>query len=109
MQLEIIFRGTEPSQAMEAYVIKYVEKFKKYMSKEDPESVFVHVVLEGHHNHHIMNVEVRVKSQHYDLVVDRDGADMYPLIDETMKIMEEELQQHKQRMVDDLRKRKKCC
>ena len=109
MELEIKFRGAEPSAAMEQYVIKYAEKFKKYLQKEDTDSVFVHVVLEGKHNHHMMMVEVRIKSNHFDLVVKRDGSDMYPLIDETMKIMEQELQKEKQRMVDGLKQRKKCC
>lgn len=109
MKLEMVFRGMEPSVALEQYVIKYVKKFKKYVAKQDPESIFVHVVLEGHFNHHMYMVEVRLKSQMFDLVAKRDGADMYPLIDETMHIMEQELQKHKQRVVDDIRKRKKCC
>jgi ribosomal subunit interface protein len=109
MKLDIIFRGTEPSVAAENYVIKYVEKFKKYLHKEDPESIFVHVVLEGHHNHHMMSVEVRIKAQNLDIVMKKDGHDMYPLIDATMKSVEHELQKKKERAVDDLRKRKKCC
>lgn len=109
MKLEIIFRGTEPSVAAEKYVIKYVEKFKKYMHKQDPNSVFVHVVLEGHHNHHMMSVEVRIKSQIFDITMKKEGHDMYPLIDETMKAVENELQEKKQRLVDDIRLRKKCC
>lgn len=109
MKLDMVFRGTEPSAAVEKYVIKYVEKFKKYMHNEDPESDFVHVVLEGHHNHHMMSVEVRIKSQHFDIVMKKEGHDMYPLIDLTMKAVENELQKKKQRIVDDLRKRKKCC
>ncbi len=109
MKLEMVFRGTDPSEAMEKHVVKYAEKFKKYMAKEDPESVFMHVVLEGHHNHHIMMVEVRIKSQHFDIVVKRDGADMYPLIDETMHVAEQELRKGKERMVDGLKQRKKCC
>lgn len=109
MKLEMIFRGTEPSVAIEKYVIKYAEKLKKYMHKEDPESTFVHVVLEGQHNHHIMSVEVRIKSQNFDIIVKKDGHDMYPLIDETMKVVEHDLSKAKQRLVDDLKKRKKCC
>ncbi len=109
VKLEIIFRETEASVAMEKYVIKYVEKFKKYLHKQDPESVFVHVVLEGKHNHHIMSVEVRIKSQDFDIITKKDGHDMYPLIDETMKAVENELQRKKERVIDDLRKRKKCC
>jgi|GEM_PF-1275129 len=107
MKLEIVFRGTDPSDAMEKYVIKYVKKFKKYVAKQDPESTFVHVVLEGKLNHHIYMVEVRLKSQLFDIVAKRDGADMYSLIDETMHVMERELQKQKQRVVDDIKKRTK--
>jgi hypothetical protein len=39
----------------------------------------------------------------------KEGHDMYPLIDATMKSVENELQNKKERIVDDLRKRKKCC
>ena len=109
MELEIVFRGTEPSQAMEAYVIKYGQKFKKYLGQQDENSVFLHVVLEGHHNHHMYMVEVRLKSQQFDLVVQREGKDMYPLIDETMHVMEQELSKAKRKNVDSVKQRKKCC
>ncbi len=109
MKFDMIFREMEPSVAMKNYVNKYVEKFQKYMHKEDPDSVFIHVVLDGKFNHHMMAAEVRVKSSNFDLVVKKEGKDMYPLIDETMKIMEQELQNKKERLIDDLRKRKKCC
>jgi len=109
MELEITYRGIEPSAAMDKYVAKYFEKFKKYFGKEDPSSIFLHVVLEGKLNHHIFVVEVRVKTEHFNVQVKREGADMYPLIDETMHIVERDLQKDKQRRVDDLRQRKKCC
>lgn len=109
MELEITYRGMEPSGAMDKYVAKYFEKFKKYFGKEDPSSIFLHVVLEGHLNHHICVVEVRIKTEHFNVQVKREGADMYPLIDETMHIVERDLQKSKQRKVDDLRQRKKCC
>src|SRR3990167_10347455 len=107
MELEIVFRGMEHSAALEKYVAKYFEKFKKYFGKEDPSSIFLHVVLEGHHNHHINIVEVRIKTQNFDVQVKREGADMYPLVDEVMHIVERDLQKAKERKVDDLRKRKK--
>lgn len=107
MELELVFRGMEPSGAMEKYVAKYFEKFKKYFGKEDPSSIFLHVVLEGHHTHHINIVEVKIKTQHFDVMVKREGKDMYTLIDETMHIVERDLQKNKQRKIDDLRRRKK--
>lgn len=107
MELELVFRGMEPSQAMEKYVAKYFTKFKKYFGKEDPSSIFLYVMLEGHLNHHINVVEVNIKTKHFNVQVKREGADMYPLIDEAMHIVERDLQKAKQRKVDDLRKRKK--
>ncbi|MFA5999141.1 MAG: ribosome-associated translation inhibitor RaiA [Candidatus Babeliales bacterium] len=107
MQADMTFRGMEPSQAMEQYAAKYLTKFKKYFGKEEPDSIFVSVVFEGQLNHHIYACEVRIKTPHFDVQVKRESADMYELIDETMKIVEQELQKTKQRFVDDLRKKKK--
>ncbi|MCX5924162.1 MAG: ribosome-associated translation inhibitor RaiA [Candidatus Dependentiae bacterium] len=107
MEANMTFRGMESSQAMEQYAAKYLTKFKKYFGKEEPDSIFVSVIFEGKLNHHIYSCEVRIKAPHFDLVAKREGAEMYPLIDETMKVMEKELQNKKQRIVDDLRKKKK--
>ena len=109
MEYDIIFRDMEPSEALKNYVEKYIEKFQKYLHQQDSDSVFIHVVLEGKHNHHMMSVEVRVKSQLFDVIMKKDGHDMYPLIDETMKATENELQRKKERIIDDIRQRKKCC
>lgn len=109
MELEIIFRGMDPSQALESYVAKYFTKFKKYFGKEDPSSIFLHVILQGEFNHHLNMVEARVKSQNFDVIAKREGPEMYPLIDQVMHIVEQDLQKGKQQRVDDLRRRKKCC
>ncbi|MBP7854413.1 ribosome-associated translation inhibitor RaiA [Candidatus Babeliales bacterium] len=107
MELEIIFRGIDPSEALEKYVAKYFTKFKKYLGRQDPSSIFLHVVLDGQFNHHLNQVEARVKTQEFDLIAKRQGPEMYPLIDEVMHIMEHDLQKAKQRKVDDVKKRKK--
>lgn len=109
MELEIVFRGMDHSAALENYVIKYFEKFKKYFGKEDPSTISLHIVLDGHFNHHVNIVEVKIKTNHFHVNVKREGADMYPLVDETMHIVESELRKHKERMVDEIKQRKKCC
>lgn len=93
--------------AMEDRVQKYMPKFEKYLGKDNPEATFVHVILDGHLDHHLYTAEVRVKTPHFNLVVNRAGKDMYPLIDEIMHIMEEQLQQAKQKVVDKLKKNTK--
>lgn len=107
MKVDITFRNMEHTQAIEDYVSKYVNKFSKYLSKEDPRATFVHVLLDGHFKHHKYDAEVRVKTPNYELIANREGKDMYPLIDEVMHIMERELQSAKQEMVDNVRKRVK--
>ncbi|HSW75753.1 MAG TPA: HPF/RaiA family ribosome-associated protein [Candidatus Saccharimonadales bacterium] len=107
MEADMTFRGMEPSHTIEQYAAKYLTKFKKYLGKEESDSVFVSVVFEGEFNHHMYACEVRIKTPHFDVQVKKEGHDMYPLIDETMKVVEQDLQNKKQRIVDDLRKRKK--
>lgn len=109
MQLSVVFRGMEPSVAIEQYAAKYLEKFKKYCGQENPDTIFVQIILEGNHNHKMMMVEVNIKTNHFNSQVKREGHDMYSLIDEAMHVMERELQQEKQKRVDDIRQRKKCC
>lgn len=107
MKVDITFRNMEHTQAIEDYVNKYINKFSKYLGKEDPGATFVHVILDGHFKHHKYDAEVRVKTPNYELIANREGKDMYPLIDEVMHIMERELQNAKQEQVDNLRKRVK--
>lgn len=104
MKIDVTFRNMEHTVAIEDHVQKHASKFAKYLAKENPEATFIHVVLDGQLKHHKYNAEVRVKTPHYNLVVNREGKDMYPLIDEVMHIMEEQLQQAKRKMVDSLKK-----
>ena len=107
MKADLTFRGMDHTQAMEDYVAKNLKKFNKYLGKEDPEATFVHVVLEGQQKHNVFKVEIRVKTPHFDVIAGREGKEMYPLIDEVMRIMERELEQEKQKLLDAIQKRDK--
>lgn len=104
MQADLTFRGMEPTDAIEDFVKKNIVKFKKYLGKEDPDATFIHVVLEGNHNHNIYTVEIRVKTPHFNVVAEREGKDMYPLIDETVKVMDRELEKAKNKLLDSMQK-----
>ena len=104
MQADLTFRGMEPTEAIEDFVKKNIAKFKKYLGKEDPDATFIHVVLEGNHNHNIYKVEIRVKTPHFNVVAQREGKEMYPLIDETVKVMDRELEKAKNKLLDSMQK-----
>lgn len=107
MKVDVTFRNMEHTEAIESHVQKYVPKFAKYLNKDNPDATFMHVILDGHFKHHKYDAEVRIKSPHYNLIVNREGKDMYPLIDEIMHVMEEQLQQAKEKLVDNLKKNTK--
>lgn len=107
MKVDVIFRGMDHTQAIEDYVAKNVVKLEKYLGKEDPEATFVHVTLEGNHNHNIYVAEIRVKSPHFNTIVKKEGHDMYPLIDEAMRAMELGLRNEKEKLLDSVQKRDK--
>lgn len=104
MQADLTFRGMDPTDAIEAHVAKNIKKFKKYLGKEDPDATFIHIVLEGNHNHDIYKVEIRVKTPNFDLIASREGKDMYPLIDETVHVMDRELERAKTKLIDSVQK-----
>ena len=107
MKVDVTFRNMSHTQAMEDHVQKYMPKFAKYLGKDNPDATFVHVILDGHLVHRKCTAEVRVKTPHFNLIVNREGHDMYPLIDEIMHIMEEQLQQAKEKVVDGIKKHTK--
>lgn len=107
MELKMTFRGMDHTDAIEEYVVKNLTKFKKYLGKEDPDATFLHVILEGNHNHDIYEIEMRLKSPHFDIVVEREAHKMYPLIDEVVHIMERELKDSKEKFIDSIQKAKK--
>lgn len=104
MKVDVIFRGMDHTTAIEEYILKNIEKFKKYFGKENPEATFVHIVLEGNHNHHMYMVEIRVKTPHFNLIAKRENHEMYSLIDEVVHIMERELKNAKEKITDDIHK-----
>lgn len=103
MKVNVTFRNMEHTSAIEDYVQKHIPKFSKYLAKENPEATFGSVVLDGQFKHHVYNAEVRIKTPRFNLVVSREGKEMYALIDEVMRIMEEQLQQAKEKIVDSLK------
>ncbi|MBM17973.1 MAG: ribosomal subunit interface protein [Epsilonproteobacteria bacterium] len=107
MKVDFDFRGMMHTQAIQDYINKNIEKFKKYFGKEDPDATFVHVTLLGKENHDIYRVEIRVKTPHFDLIAERENHDMYPLIDEVVHIMERELKDAKEKFLDSIQKAKK--
>lgn len=99
MNIRIAFRNMEHSTAIENYVKKELEKVTKYLKHED-DLVNIDVVLDAARTHHHHQVEFRLNSKHYHLIASHEGADLYQEIDQTVKIMVQEVKKHKEKALD---------
>ena len=107
MKVNYTFRGMDHTQAIEDYVAKNVVKLEKYLGKEDPDATFFHVTLEGQAKHNVYKFDIRIKSPNFDVIVKKEGSEMYPLIDEAIRTMEIDLRRAKEKLLDSIQKRDK--
>lgn len=99
MQTKITFRGMDHSEAIERYARTKMEKLHKFFKKENPDSVFITMTLDSHRTKHYFMAEIKVKTAHYDLLSKKEGAEMYPMIDQAVHTMEKEIAHAKEKFV----------
>jgi len=99
MQTKITFRGMDHSEAIERYARTKMEKLHKFFKKENPGSVFITMTLDSHRTKHYFMAEIKVKTAQYDLLAKKEGADLYPMIDQTVHTMEKEIARSKEKHV----------
>jgi ribosomal subunit interface protein len=96
----------EHSDSLEQYVDKQLDKIVHFLENE-PTPVFIDFVLEPSKSRAHPTVELIVKTPHYDRIVheERDGTDMYDIIDTTVERMYRLLHEDKQKMIDERKQR----
>ena len=99
MQIKITFRGMDHSDAIERYAHKKMEKLHKFFKKENPGSVFITMTLDSHRTKHYFMAELKIKTAQYDLLSKKEGADLYPMIDQTVQTMEKEITHAKEKHI----------
>lgn len=99
MQVKIVFRSMDKSQALENYVHEKIVKFEKFLHRESS-TVAIDVVLEAHRDHKYFIGEIRVNTQHFHLISKDESSDMYKTIDSIVDKMARELSQAKKKLVE---------
>jgi ribosome-associated translation inhibitor RaiA len=100
---KIEFRGMDHVPLLEEHINKQLKKFDNFLeTKRDP--ISIDFVLEKHPDHAHDSAALRISVPMYettiDIVVRREGPDLYKCIDEVCTIAHRDLMQAKQKLVD---------
>ena len=103
MEIKFTFRGMESSQSLEQYVVEKNKKIEHILTKERPPHR-LEVILESHPSHAQFALELRLHTADYHEFVEKEGTDLYGLIDLGFDVLMQEICKKKEFDID---KRKK--
>jgi putative sigma-54 modulation protein len=92
MQVNITFRGMDPTESLKAYVKEKIEHVEKYFDR----SVEAHAVLSL--ERYLQHADVTITAGHYVLRGKVKSEDMYKSIDEAMDKIERQLKRYKDKL-----------
>lgn len=100
MNIRFTFRGMDPSPAAEKYITKNNEKILRVL-KHEREPINLEVVLEAQPVHAQFAVELRLHAADYHLRAQKQGTDLYGLIDEVFDVLVQEIRQKKEKQITE--------
>jgi ribosomal subunit interface protein len=103
MDVRIFFHEMTSSPAMEKKAQDLMQKVYKFLESER-EPIYVHITFSAGRPHAHHEVEVRVKSPNYEVMVKREGPQLYALLDEVVDLLYDQLLDAKEKLVRTRRK-----
>ena len=97
MHKKILFRCMDHSDAIEKYIYKKIEKIDKFFKRE-PSPIYIDMILQSHKRKELVQVEFRVHSAHYNIIIRTEGYDIYAMIDEAVHRMIKDMTRRKDKM-----------
>jgi len=99
MNKRITFRGMDHSPVIEEFSQRHLERIVHLLTSErTPQHLELTLTAHPVHAHH--EIEILVKTPHYDLVARREGVDMYQEIEKTVDVMIKEIKKAKEKYLD---------
>lgn len=106
MNINYTFRHMESSPAAREFVETKLQRLKRLLEHEHG-PINVEVVLEAAETHHHHKVEIRLKTPNYDIIAQRQGPEMYAVIDQVVDVLHQELIKAKEKRVDANKQRER--
>jgi ribosomal subunit interface protein len=104
METKFTFRHMEASTVIEDYANRQLSKVYEFLTNER-EPIYIEVTFSPSKVHAHHDVELLVKSPHYDLIAQREGPEFYDLIDKVVDIMYHNLHEEKRKKIDERKMR----
>ena len=99
MNIRFAYRGMESSPAIEKYVAEKERKLFRILKRErDP--INLEIILEAHPVHAQFAVELRLHAADYHVRAQKNGTDIYGLLDETFDVLVHEIDKKKELRID---------
>jgi ribosomal subunit interface protein len=102
MSKRITFRHIEHTPVLDQFANKQLEKVEKLLTGEHT-PVFIEFVIVGAPNHAHHEVDLRVKTPHFELVAKHEGPDMYQEIERVTHTMAQEIIKAKEKYLEKQR------
>lgn len=100
MPRRIVFRHMDHSPVIEEFANTHLDKLEKFLSTERT-PIFIDLVMTPAPTHAHNNVELRLKTPHYELVAHHEGKDLYQEIDRVVDKMLKELAKAKDKRLSE--------
>jgi len=104
METKFTFRHMDHSDVIKDYADRQLKKVLEFLSNER-EPIYLDLIFSPSDVHAHHNVELLVKTPHYDLVAHREGPEFYDLIDKVVDIMYHNLHEEKRKAIDERKMR----
>ena len=99
MQVKITFHNMDHSDSLEAHVNQKLEKLQELLKEEElPQNVEVRLRSGSLHAHH--EVEIYLKTKHFNLNVSDEGPEMYQVFDQANESMTKVVKKEKSKLLD---------
>jgi len=96
MNIRFVFRGMESSVAIEKYITEKNKKLERILTHER-EPLSLEVILESHPVHAQFAVELRLHAGDYHVRAQKDGTDIYGLLDMVFDVLVQEIRKEKEK------------
>lgn len=98
--IRIVFRHMDSTSDMENHINKQLKKVIEFLGNE-PTPIYIDLVMTPSKVHAHHEIELLIKSPEYHVVVKKEGADFYLLLDKVIDAAYDKLHEEKRQKIDE--------
>jgi ribosomal subunit interface protein len=100
MNIQITFQNSDSSKVMEQHIREQLQKIVHFLEKE-PSPIYIEIFVKPSKVHAHHQIDFVLKSPNYSLDVQKEGEEIYKVLDEVIDTMYAQLRKMKDKHVED--------